>query len=323
MNHKSGILSLSIALALATGVQPVAFAQSGVHARTLVTRAVDENDLVTRVGNVHPAVSWAQDMGKMADDRMLEHLRLQLQRSPEDEAALKAYLDELHDPKSANFHKWGTAAQFVKQFGPAQSDLQAVENWLTSKGLAVNFVTPTMTIDFSGSAGAVSRAFRTAIHYLNADGERHFANISNPRIPAALADVVLGPVALHDFKPHKLTTKVKPPITQYTVNADYQLVVPGDLATVYNYNPLFSAGISGQGQTIVLLERTDLYATGDWNTFRKVFGLTKSFPKGKFVTVHPQPTGSPVTAPNGVEFGPETCSDPGDLTGDDGEAAQK
>lgn len=28
-----------------------------------------------------------------------------------------------------------------------------------------------------------------------------------------------------------------------------------------------------------------------------------------------------MTAPNGVEFGPETCSDPGDVVGDDGEAA--
>jgi subtilase family serine protease len=321
MNYKSGIISLSVVAALAAGMQPAVFAQTGVHARTLITRAVNESDLVTRAGNVHPAVSWAQDMGKMADSRMLEHLRLQLKRSPEDEAALQAYLDELHDPKSANFHKWGTAAQFVQKFGLAPSDIEAVESWLSSKGLTVNFVTPAMTIDFSGTAGAVSRAFQTEIHYLNAEGDRHFANISNPKIPAALADAVLGPVALHDFKPHKLTTKVKPPITQYTVNANYQLVVPGDLATIYNYNPLFSAGISGQGQTVVLLERTDLYASGDWNTFRKVFGLTKSFPKGKLIQVHPQPTGSPVTAPNGVTFGPERCSDPGVVVGDDGEAA--
>ncbi len=321
MNHKSGVISLSIALALAAGLPSAAVAQSGIHARTLVTSAVNENDLVTRAGNVHPAVSWAHDLGKMADDRMLEHLRLQLKRSPEDEAALQAYLDDLQNPKSANYHKWGTAAQFVQMFGLAQSDINAVEEWLRSQGLTVNFVTTNMTIDFSGTAGAVSRAFHTEMHNFDADGERHFANISNPKVPAALADAVLGPVALHNFMPHNLTTKVKPPITNYTVNADYQLVVPGDLATIYNYNPLFRAGVSGQGQTVVLLERTDLYNNGDWNTFRKEFGLTKGFPKGKLVVVHPQPTGSPITAPNGVEFGPETCSDPGDVVGDDGEAA--
>src|SRR5579875_972672 len=320
MNYKPGIISLSVMMALAAGVSPAAFAQSGLHARTLITRAVNENELTSRVGNVHPAVSWAQDLGKMADDRLIEHMRLQLQRSPEDEARLEAYLDELQNPKSANFHKWGTAAQIVQNFGLAQADIEAVENWLTSRGLTVNFVTPNMTIDFSGTAGAVGQAFHTEIHNLNADGERHFANVTDPKIPAALADAVLGPVALHDFKPRKQTTKVKPPIKQYTVNADYQLVVPGDLATIYNYNPLYSAGISGQGQTVVLLERTDLYATGDWNTFRKVFGLTKSFPKGKLVTVHPQPTGTGTTE-NGVAIAPETCSDPGVVVGDDGEAA--
>ena len=125
--------------------------------------------------------------------------------------------------------------------------------------------------------------------------------MTNPKIPAALSKAVLGPVALHDFKPTMQTTKMVPSVkAQFTVSASEQLVVPGDLATIYNYNPLHSAGISGQGQTVVLLERTDLYATGDFNTFRKVFGLTKSFPKGKLVTVHPQPTGGAVTAPNGV-----------------------
>lgn len=141
----------------------------------------------------------------------------------------------------------GTAAQFVKQFGLAQSDLHAVTEWLSSHGLKVNFITPAMSIDFSGTAGQVREAFHTEIHYLDTNGEHHFANVTNPKIPATLADAVLGPVALHDFKPHPLASKVKPPITQYTVNADYQLVVPGDLATIYDYNPLYSAGDFGPG----------------------------------------------------------------------------
>ena len=45
-------------------------------------------------------------------------------------------------------------------------------------------------------------------------------------------------------------------------------VVPPDLATIYNLNPLFSEGISGQGQTIVLIEPTNAFKTGDWGTFR-------------------------------------------------------
>ena len=66
----------------------------------------------------------------------------------------------------------------------------------------------------------------------------------------------------------------------------YQAVVPGDLATIYNLNPLFSAGTSGQGQTIVVIEDTNVYSTADWSTFRSVFGLAK-YTSGSFTQVHP------------------------------------
>ena len=69
-------------------------------------------------------------------------------------------------------------------------------------------------------------------------------------------------------------------------------------------NPLFSAGISGQGQTIVLVEDTDTYGgAADWNTYRSTFGLATAFPLGSYTQVHPG-----------------GCADPG-INGDDGEAA--
>ena len=81
------------------------------------------------------------------------------------------------------------------------------------------------------------------------------------------------------------------------------LVVPADLATIYDFNPLFAAGYSGQGQTIVVLEDSDLYSTSDWTTFRSVFGLASAYPEGSLSEVHPG-----------------NCTDPG-VNGDDGEAA--
>jgi subtilase family serine protease len=62
-----------------------------------------------------------------------------------------------------------------------------------SHGLEVNLVHQSgMTIDVSGTAGQVSDAFHTEIHHYNVNGERHIANASDPRIPAALASVVVG-----------------------------------------------------------------------------------------------------------------------------------
>ena len=81
--------------------------------------------------------------------------------------------------------------------------------------------------------------------------------------------------------------------------------MPADLAKIYNFNPLFTAGISGQGQTIVVIEDTNVYSTADWTKFRSVLGLS-SYTAGSFTQVHP--TGS------------STCSNPGTVAGAESEA---
>ena len=51
-----------------------------------------------------------------------------------------------------------------------------------------------------------------------------------------------------------------------------------DNQTIYDLKPLYASGISGQGQTIYLVEDTDTYGTAgsggksDWNTYRSTFG---------------------------------------------------
>lgn len=42
----------------------------------------------------------------------------------------------------------------------------------------------------------------------------------------------------------------------------YQSVVPADLANIYNFNPLFAAGITGKGETIATIEDSDVYSPG-------------------------------------------------------------
>ncbi|HEX4747979.1 MAG TPA: protease pro-enzyme activation domain-containing protein [Bryobacteraceae bacterium] len=314
-----------IFLSLCVAVFGVSALQAQVSPRTAVkiTQSVNEAQLVMRTGNIHPAVyrKDTQDLGPVSDSQFFGHVWLQLQRSPEEEQALQAFIFSLTDPKSPNYHQFSNAAEFSAQFGLASSDLSAVNQWLTGHGLTVNFVYPNLVVDFSGTAKQIQETFHTHIHNLNVGGESHFANVTEPKIPEALAGVVLGPVALHNFKPHVLThmgiqPSVKNPNPNFTVDASYQLVVPGDLATIYNYNPLYGAGISGQGQTVVLLERTNLYATGDWSTFRKTFGLTRLFPQGNLKTVHPRPSGMI----NG-DISSEACGNPGVVVGDDGEAA--
>jgi hypothetical protein len=270
----------------------------------LITQPVDESKIATLAGNTRPEANKKNDRGLVADSLAMEHMLLQLKRSPQQEQALQKYLDGLQDKSSPNFHRWLTAKQYGQRFGLATQDLNTITSWLESEGFKVNVVyTNGMLIDFSGTAGQVRTAFHTEIHNLNVNGVQHIANMSDPQIPAALKPAVAGVVSLHDFKPH---TNYKPR-ANYTFSYQgytYYAVVPADLATIYNLTPLFNAGISGQGQTIVVIEDTDVYTTADWTTFRSTFGLS-SYTDGSFTQVHPAGSGN--------------CTAPG-TNSDDGEA---
>jgi subtilase family serine protease len=158
----------------------------------------------------------------------------------------------------------------------------------------------------------VRKAFQTEIHHLTVKGEWHIANVNAPSIPAALAPVIAGVVSLHDFRPHAMH-QLRKPHSQFTTtdilgDVTYA-VVPADLATIYNLNPLFNSGISGQGQTIVLIEDTDVFSAADWTKFRSTLGLA-GYTAASFTQVHPpapplQPSnncGAPgIVAPNDAE----------------------
>ena len=298
---------LQVSLVLVTSVslfQSKTWAQNAaqVQPRTLITRNVNDAELVSLPGNLRSAANAANDRGPAPDGLAMEHMLLQLQRSPEQEAAFAQLIDEQADRTSPNYHRWLTAADIGQRFGVSQEDIQTVRGWLESKGFQVNAVYPNhLIIDFSGNAGSVREAFHTQIHNLEVNGQPQIANMSDPQIPAALAPVVAGVVSLNDFRPRPMSK----PRTNYTFTSGgtpYYTLTPGDLATIYNFKPAFSAGLTGQGQTVVVIEDTNVYSTADWTTFRSKFGLS-GYTSGSFAQVHPG-----------------GCTNPGVVSGNDGEA---
>jgi subtilase family serine protease len=307
MIRRTGPMLLAITVvvlmtsALPTHAQNISAHRGG----RLITQEINENNMITLHGNVRSEANALNDQGAVADDLAMDHLLLQSQRSPEQEAALAKLIDEMHTKGSSNYHRWMRAPEFAEKFGVSKEDIEKVTGWLESQGFHVNVAYPTL-IDFSGPAGQVRGAFRTSIHNLDVKGVSHIANMSDPQIPAALGPAVVGIVSLNDFRPHPMHRMHKD--YTFTSGGDtFQAVVPADLATIYNLNPLFSAGTSGQGQTVVVIENTNLFSTADWTTFRSTFGLS-SFTGGSLTTVHPAP-------PSGTN----NCTNPG-TNGDDGEA---
>jgi subtilase family serine protease len=311
MIRKLGFFSVVVLVAAFSAPSVGAQIESGRHARPRVAQSVDETNRIALSGNTRPEARPANDRGAVANDFAMDHMLLQLKRSPEQEQAVQKFIDDLHTKGSPNFHHWLTAQEFGERFGLAKPDIDAVTGWLESHGFRINVVYPSGTlIDFSGTAAQVRQAFQTESHHFEVQGERHIGNISDPRIPAALASVVAGVVSLHDFRPHSMHQLHKAgaqfTFTDVLGSTNYALV-PADLAQIYNLNPLFSAGISGQGQTIVLIEDTDVFSASDWSNFRQTLGLS-GYTSASFSQLHPpsQPTNN--------------CAAPGVLSPNDAEA---
>jgi subtilase family serine protease len=284
---------------------------TGQQAPVIVNQNIDENNQAALPGNTRPEATPQNDGGAVPDNYFMEHMLLQLKRSAEQEQALQQYLQELQTKGSPNYQRWLSAQEFGERFGVSQIDIDTLRRWLEKHGLTVNVVyTSGMVIDFSGTAKQVRDAFHTDIHKLRVHGKNHVGNINDPKIPAALAPLVAGIVSLHDFAPHTMHEMRKS--GSFTFNDGFggtaYAVAPPDLATIYNLNPLFNAGFTGQGQTVVVVEDTDIFSKADWTAFRSKFGLSK-YTAGSFKTVYPAPVS-----------GTNNCIKPGIVGQNDAEA---
>jgi subtilase family serine protease len=265
-----------------------------------ITEKIDESKLVTLGGNTTPAAARAEfDRGAVPDDFRFEHLLLLLKRDPETEARLKQQIDAMHDPTSAQFHRWLTAEQFGARYGVHPQDSAAIQEWLRSHGFTVNQAYKNgLLLDIAGTAKQIRETFHTEMHSLVLpNGEKHVANIRDPQIPAALASAVEG-MPLHDFFRRPRITKMKPVSFDHEAGkwqphftlpfqgTDFFVVAPYDFATIYNLTPLWNQGFTGKGVTIATVEDTNLAHPSDWSTFRKTFGMD-GFKQGNFKQIYP------------------------------------
>jgi subtilase family serine protease len=268
----------------------------------LITQPVDEGQLTTLKGNTHPLARPQFDLGTAPASLPMQRMLLVLKRSPEQETALRKLLDNQQDKKSPNYHKWLTPEQFGRQFGPSDDDMQTITSWLQSHGFQVGSTKGRTVLEFSGSASQVQEAFHTAIHKYIVNGEQHWANASDPRIPTALTTAVAGVKTLHDFISKPLNHLVKEPALAQIVPGKKPQVTfppqngqpainalsPQDYAVIYNINPVYNNGYTGFPRTIGVVGRSNLFNSGeDVSGFLSLFGLSN--PSFRIVLNGPDP----------------------------------
>ena len=240
-----------------------------------------------KLGNhVHPRAQRAFDQGAVAADFAMDGLSLMLAPSAEQQAQLDAFLAAVQDPNSPNYRQWLTPEQFADRFGLSSGDLDQVIAWLQAEGFTIRTVAPSRNwVAFSGTASRISRTFGTEIHRFDVDGEPHFANISDPSVPAALGGVVGTIRGLHDFGMRAPRSNLTP---AYTAASGNHYVAPADLATIYNLNGIATNGYDGSGQKLVVVGQSGI-DLNDIRNFRSLFGLSAKDPQIVLVPGAPDP----------------------------------
>ncbi len=231
--------------------------------------------------SLSPLAQARFDRGPADPDTRMSDMTLLLRRTAEQQAALDQLLADQQNPKSPRYRQWLTPEEFGERFGASREDLEKVSKWLQAAGFTVTQVARGRDyVSFEGSAGQVEAALRSRIRRYEVNGRLHYASASEPVLPAEIAAVAAGVRGLDDFhpKPHHRVTPGAVPQVSLRGFPNLNLLVPDDLATIYNVNPLYQAGMDGSGQTIAVVGQSDV-DPADIRGFRSTFGLPANDPQ--------------------------------------------
>jgi uncharacterized protein (TIGR03437 family) len=237
---------------------------------------LDPNQLAAIKGNIHPQARPENDRGPVSPNVELDYITLHLKPTPAQQADLDQFLTQLQDQASPNHYKWLTPEQYAGRFGASPADIAQIVSWLESQGLTVirpargrNFVV------FKGMAAQVEAALHVEIHKFLVDGEMHYANVTEPSVPAAIRSFTIGFFGLDDFK-------LKPPAQDLKPAYNYQnqhVLGPADLWVIYDTLPFYgsSVNVTGTGMKLAVAGQSNVNLS-DMAAYQAYFGLPSNPP---------------------------------------------
>ncbi|HUD64481.1 MAG TPA: Ig-like domain repeat protein [Candidatus Sulfotelmatobacter sp.] len=146
--------------------------------------------------------------------KLVEHynpnqkLRLAFALKPQHLDEERQLAAELHDKKSAKFHKFLTAEQWNARFAPSAQDEQAVAEWARSQGLTITHRYPNrLLVDAEGTAGTIEKALGITINNYAIGAKTFFSNDREPMLPADLASTVWAVQGLNNLEQERPVSK--------------------------------------------------------------------------------------------------------------------
>jgi len=177
--------------------------------RDRVEGAINSSVSVPLRGSVPARATRSLDQGPLPDSTTIRGIQLQFGPSPEQQADLDQLLERQRDPSSPDYHRWFTPEEFGQRFGVSENDFARLRSWLEASGFTIEQTARAQNwISFAGTAAQIRTVFQTELHRFQGDAangkdpEIHFANVTDPLIPASLSGIVTSIRGLDDFRPH-------------------------------------------------------------------------------------------------------------------------
>jgi kumamolisin len=203
-------------------------------------------------------------------------------RSPEEAESL---MTSLHTPGNSQFHRFLTAGEFAARFGPPEAEVAKLISQLAAYKLTAK-QTSTTTLRVTGLPANMERAFAVSLHayQVPAHGKvrahTFHAPVGHPSIPSEMTGSVASVIGLNsrpNFRPHVRTVPERMRAARRTVKSAATGNAPGfltvaDVAKLYDIQPLYKQGITGQGRTLGIVTLAS-FTPGDAFAYWKAVGL--------------------------------------------------
>ena len=190
--------------------------------------------------------------------------------APDDQIRVTVYLrrkgaDPVPPPGPHEIHM--TRDQFAQQHGANPQDIALVEQFAHEYQLTVvDASTEKRRVILTGTAGNMAKAFGADLqcYKVGATGHTFRGRTGTISMPAELDGVVVAVVGLDTrpiAKPHFRRKKTPAPAT----------FTPPQVAALYNY----PTGVTGEGQTVAIIELGGGYSTSDLQTYFTGLGISE------------------------------------------------
>jgi len=165
------------------------------------------------------------------------------------QARNKAALDTIAaDIISGKSSRTLSSEEMKGQFSPTQDQVDAVVNHLKKSGFVnIEVASNNLLITADGTAGTARTAFNVEMQHFEKNGQRYYANVTDPVVPAELANIVLSVHGLQNLhRAHPMMVKSNEVTVDHASSVDASKGsetphLPTAWPTIYNTNSIPNA----------------------------------------------------------------------------------